>query len=114
MVERLNINHELGTNASWPNIFALFFCIFLTVKGLYFPSSSDSGTTGNIVGDFYWGTELYPRILGWDEGIHQLPLWIDVVGPTAHLRCVCSERRFQRPNLEGDHGELLPTVGILE
>ena len=48
------------------NIFALFFCIFLTVKGLYFPSSSDSGTTGNIVGDFYWGTELYPRILGWD------------------------------------------------
>lgn len=48
------------------NIFALFFCIFLTVKGLYFPSSTDCGTTGNFIVDFYWGTELYPRLFGWD------------------------------------------------
>ena len=48
------------------NLFAFGFCGFLTVKGFCFPSSSDSGSSGNVVMDFYWGTELYPRILGWD------------------------------------------------
>ena len=36
------------------------------MKGLYFPSTTDCGTTGNFIVDFYWGTELYPRIFGWD------------------------------------------------
>lgn len=44
------------------NVFALMLCVFLTVKGLKFPSSSDSGTNGNLVYDYFWGTELYPRI----------------------------------------------------
>lgn len=48
------------------NAFSLLFCLMLNIKGLYFPSSTDSGTTGNWVLDYYWGTELYPRILGWD------------------------------------------------
>ena len=78
------------------NIFSLGFCVLLLLKGLYAPSSSDSGTTGSVVmvrhgmthhiraceasrcasyfyatiprvaQDYYWGTELYPRILGWD------------------------------------------------
>mmetsp|Transcript_10901 Transcript_10901/g.16258 ORF Transcript_10901/g.16258 Transcript_10901/m.16258 type:complete len:456 (+) Transcript_10901:64-1431(+) len=48
------------------NLFALLFCTMLTVKGRYFPSTKDSGSTGNAIIDFYWGTELYPRILGWD------------------------------------------------
>ena len=48
------------------NIFAFLFCGFLTIKGFTFPSSSDSGSSGNLVMDFYWGMELYPRILGWD------------------------------------------------
>jgi 7-dehydrocholesterol reductase len=48
------------------NAAALVFCLFLTFKGLYFPSTSDSGTNGNLVVDFYWGTELYPRLAGWD------------------------------------------------
>jgi len=48
------------------NLFALIFCTFLTFKGHYFPSTADSGSTGNTVLDFYWGTELYPRVLGWD------------------------------------------------
>lgn len=48
------------------NIFSLFFCVFLLIKGKYFPSSTDSGSTGNFIFDYYWGTELYPRILGWD------------------------------------------------
>jgi 7-dehydrocholesterol reductase len=45
---------------------AMLFCLFLTLKGLYFPSGPDSGTTGNVLMDYYWGTELYPRVFGWD------------------------------------------------
>ncbi|KAL7162888.1 hypothetical protein ACSBR2_043207 [Camellia fascicularis] len=44
-------------------IFGSFiFCIFLYIKGHVAPSSSDSGSCGNIIIDFYWGMELYPRI----------------------------------------------------
>ncbi|KAF2309209.1 hypothetical protein GH714_001181 [Hevea brasiliensis] len=31
-------------------------------KGHVAPSSTDSGSCGNIIMDFYWGMELYPRI----------------------------------------------------
>jgi len=48
------------------NLFALAFCSLLYIKGITFPSSKDCGTTGNIVFDFFYGTELYPNILGWD------------------------------------------------
>jgi len=30
------------------------------------PSSTDCGSSGNIIFDYYWGTELYPRIFGID------------------------------------------------
>ena len=45
---------------SWP------FCLLLYFKGLYAPSSTDCGSNGNFLMDYYWGTELYPRILGFD------------------------------------------------
>jgi 7-dehydrocholesterol reductase len=48
------------------NLFSLVFCLFLLIKGYWFPSSTDSGSSGNLIFDYYWGTELYPRILGWD------------------------------------------------
>ena len=32
------------------------------LQGKYAPSSSDSGSTGSLIYDFYWGMELYPRI----------------------------------------------------
>lgn len=47
-------------------LFALVFCAFLTWKGLNMPSGPDASSSGNWVVDFYWGTELYPRIFGWD------------------------------------------------
>jgi len=47
-------------------VFSMIFCVFLTMKGLYLPSSEDHGTTGNLLFDYYWGTELYPRVFGWD------------------------------------------------
>ena len=47
-------------------VFSVILCVFLTLKGLIAPSSTDSGSTGNPIFDFYWGTELYPRIFGLD------------------------------------------------
>lgn len=48
------------------NVFSLAFCLFLYLKGRFFPTTSDAGITGNPVFDYYWGTELHPRVLGWD------------------------------------------------
>ena len=47
-------------------LFSVVFCIFLQIKGLVAPSSTDCGSSGNPLFDFYWGTELYPRIFGVD------------------------------------------------
>uniref|UniRef100_A0A061S7K6 7-dehydrocholesterol reductase n=1 Tax=Tetraselmis sp. GSL018 TaxID=582737 RepID=A0A061S7K6_9CHLO len=44
------------------NIFSLLFCLFLNIKGHVAPSSTDSGSTGSLLYDYYWGMELYPRI----------------------------------------------------
>ena len=48
------------------NVFSLVFCLFLYLKGRFAPSTPDHSTTGNPIFDYYWGTELYPRVLGWD------------------------------------------------
>lgn len=48
------------------NIFSLSFCLLLYFKGRFFPSDPSSKLSGNFIFDFYRGTELYPRILGWD------------------------------------------------
>jgi 7-dehydrocholesterol reductase len=60
------IYDNLGALLGALNCFSLFFCLFLYFKGKYAPSSSDASTTGNPLFDYYWGTELYPRIYGWD------------------------------------------------
>ena len=48
------------------NVFSLLFCLLLLIKGHVAPSSTDNGSSGSLVTDFYWGMELYPRIFGWD------------------------------------------------
>lgn len=48
------------------SVVSLGFCLFLTIKGHVAPSGTDAGSTGNVVMDYYWGTELYPRVFGWD------------------------------------------------
>ncbi|XP_031501298.1 7-dehydrocholesterol reductase [Nymphaea colorata] len=40
---------------------SFIFCILLYIKGHLAPSSTDSGSSGNLIIDFYWGMELYPR-----------------------------------------------------
>lgn len=57
---------KFGPILSALNVFSFALCGFLYLKGLYFPSSGDSGSSDNPVFDFYWGTELYPRVFGCD------------------------------------------------
>ena len=38
------------------------FHLIAHMQGRYTPSSSDAGTTGSLLYDFYWGMELYPRL----------------------------------------------------
>lgn len=56
---------NLGALLGSLNVFSLIFCVFLYLNGRFFPSSTDSGITQNVLFDYYWGTELYPRVLGW-------------------------------------------------
>jgi 7-dehydrocholesterol reductase len=60
------IYDKLDVIVSALNVFALCFCSLLAFKGLTFPSTKDSGSNGSIIMDFFWGTELYPRIFGVD------------------------------------------------
>jgi 7-dehydrocholesterol reductase len=48
------------------NIFSLVFCVFLYLKGRTKPSTSDNRHSGNFIFDYFWGTELHPRVLSWD------------------------------------------------
>jgi 7-dehydrocholesterol reductase len=48
------------------NVFSVVFCALLYAKGRLAPSSSDHGSSHNPLFDYYWGTELYPRVFGWD------------------------------------------------
>jgi len=60
------IYENLGPIMTQLNFTALVLCLYLYFKGLYFPSTKDAGSSGNILIDFYWGTELYPSIAGVD------------------------------------------------
>jgi 7-dehydrocholesterol reductase len=47
-------------------VFSHVLCLFLYVKGIAWPSSTDCGTSGNPIFDYFWGTELHPRVAGVD------------------------------------------------
>lgn len=48
------------------NLASLFICVLLYLKGRFAPSSTDAGISGNVIFDYYWGTELYPVVMGWN------------------------------------------------
>lgn len=60
------VHDKFGNILSSMNVLALAFCVGLLVKGHCAPSTTDSGTTGSWITDFYWGMDLYPNIAGWD------------------------------------------------
>ena len=45
-------------------IFAPMFCGLLYLKGLYYPSTTDTSRSGNVIWDYYWGLELHPALSG--------------------------------------------------
>mmetsp|Transcript_20915 Transcript_20915/g.54362 ORF Transcript_20915/g.54362 Transcript_20915/m.54362 type:complete len:478 (+) Transcript_20915:34-1467(+) len=57
---------ELASILNGLNYIALVFVVVLYVKGIVAPSTTDSGVSGNPIFDMFWGTELYPRIFGFD------------------------------------------------
>jgi len=60
------IYDHFGEILSALNLLSLFFCFILLLKGKLWPSTSDCGSSGNFIFDYYWGTELYPKIFGVD------------------------------------------------
>ncbi|CAN0152501.1 unnamed protein product, partial [Hapterophycus canaliculatus] len=61
-----NVYDKLGEIFAGLSFFSLFFVLGLTLKGLFFPSTDDSGSNGSFLQDYWWGTELYPRVFGAD------------------------------------------------
>ncbi|XP_066927696.1 uncharacterized protein [Clytia hemisphaerica] len=55
-----------GEVLAWLSLYSLFICVLLYLKGWLAPSTSDNGSSGNFIFDYYWGTELYPRVFGID------------------------------------------------
>lgn len=55
-----------GEILSTLNLIAIGLCILLYFKGKYWPSSRDNGPSGSVIFDFFYGTELYPKVWGWD------------------------------------------------
>jgi 7-dehydrocholesterol reductase len=53
---------HMGEILSTSNVASLILCLILYVKGRFAPSSSDNGSTGSFMMDYYWGRELFPRI----------------------------------------------------
>jgi 7-dehydrocholesterol reductase len=45
-------------------LFALFLCLLLYFKGIYWPTSEDRSLSGNFIWDYYWGVELHPTVRG--------------------------------------------------
>ena len=46
--------------------FSLIIVFGLYLKGRFAPSSTDNSVSGAFFFDYFWGTELYPRVFGWD------------------------------------------------
>jgi 7-dehydrocholesterol reductase len=59
------IYDHLGQLLGALNIASLLLCLLLYLKGRFAPSSTDASYTGHFIFDYYWGTELYPRLGRW-------------------------------------------------
>lgn len=60
------IYDNLGALLGALNLSSLIICLLLYLKGRFYPSSTDCDITGNFIFDYYWGTELYPVVWGWN------------------------------------------------
>lgn len=70
---------------------SLVFVLFLYLKGRFAPSSSDNSASGYFLFDYFWGTELYPRILGWDVKMFT-NCRFGLMGWGKYIRFACTEK----------------------
>lgn len=84
---------HLGEILGALNISAIVLCLLLYFKGKYLPSNSDASVSGSLIFDYYWGTELYPRILG-----KSVPWWhlVSIVACSSVL-CVSTLTSYLYP-----------------
>jgi len=48
------------------NVFSLLLCLWLLIQGTFKPSTTDSGSNGSLIFDYYWGVDLYPKMFSFD------------------------------------------------
>jgi 7-dehydrocholesterol reductase len=60
------VHDHLGELIGALNLLGLALCLGLYLKGLLAPSTRDVVVTGNPVRDYFWGTELYPVVAGFN------------------------------------------------
>ena len=48
------------------NMLALTLCFGLIYKGYYHPTTKDVKLSGDFFSDYFWGTDLYPKVFGID------------------------------------------------
>jgi 7-dehydrocholesterol reductase len=84
------------------NITSLIACVVLYLKGLYLPSTPDSGTNGNAFLDMYWGTELYPSF-----GVSFKQFWICRLGMVLWVLFAVSfaEKTYQLHGTSNGYGQ---------
>lgn len=58
------VHDRFGELLITSSLLALVLCLGLYLKGLTMPASSDAGGTGRPMWDFYWGTQLHPKLAG--------------------------------------------------
>jgi len=95
---------HLGELLMTCNLAAIAGSVLLYLKGLWAPSTRDSGTSGWRVWDFYWGMELHPRLLGID--LKQLVICRFAMMGWAVILLSCAAKQIR------DYGELSNSMAI--
>ncbi|XP_045159809.2 uncharacterized protein LOC123525122 [Mercenaria mercenaria] len=85
---------HFGEMAAFMNVYSYIFVFMLYIKGIYTPSTTDSGRTGKgFIFDYYWGTELYPRVFGIDIKVLTNCRFALTVWPL--LVCICALKSYE-------------------
>ena len=94
------------------HVSSLIFCAFLYFKGLISPTTNDCGSSGNPIFDYYWGTELYPRIFGIDVKVFTNCRFGMTIWPLLIL--VFAPEKLRTTWIRGQYvGFCLPAYGLL-
>lgn len=85
---------HFGELVALMNVCSIIFVFLLYLKGIFAPSTTDSGLTGKgFIFDYYWGTELYPRLFGVDVKVLTNCRFAMTAWPL--LVCLCALRSYE-------------------